>query len=1272
MFQFSHNELIFLFLFQVLNPNSPGSRQGGVSFPLPFPHGNSNVNNLQRLVAAGGKDITSSSPLLVNLLQSDVAAGHFNNLPQHRPFSFDPAAPAAKRKRRPRRNKDKDSSPKVPKMGDSDEASIPLPGTFPGMSSQPHMENRVPPVGMEAALYNVPNSTGSETRASVTPPSGAQVHTPPLVDRSHGNQGGPLSNQVSPNSSGTLSVSSPSPVRTTPERSLGNNGLQQMINPYTGQLEPVENSPSEKNPAKSESSGDNSALDAPPQLQPPPNPLVALESRLAAGSQSLSLPSQLPSSPRTIDSPLDKNVSNPAHMSNAAGTMVSSPHLTTMPPVSTTYDSMQSKITLPVSTSGVPHVRVGGSIVVSTAETSRLGPELPPAATSSSPVSVVSTSALASSLSNALRHQGPTDMHAIPRHPQAQPQSHGAYRPPGNASGNVCSEVRHHLPTGMGHPELRLRMPQHGPVSIQPQTAAENHGIASYPGMPRLQVPGMSRAPPITMHNADPGVATSRGVLTGHPRMPHPQHQPPMPPGYYQHLQHHRARLPMTNTVSATHIVTSNSPPRHSQALPGTSNSVIASQLMRPSLAAGSSLGMSIPNTTSVGSAQMTHPAIASQLSQSNSSPTKVPFTKVDSQTSAESSLVPAKVVESDNKQRVTEEVTESEQPKTIPASEANSSEDREISATVHPLTEQGDSEPQTAKSQPSFDNESVSNKVSSVTDNNSSSKAAATRVTVSDNKDNSPQTVPVILNDNRMASIQESSQLTNSAKSDTSTTEDLEKTTEHSGATQDTKSVNVVETETANERTSEVQEQKAASRTDVSNTELSDQARVPCSASREEEQSHSSLLESESNVPSGSQESSSPPTTSSPGDSDGTPSLDPESKLEDVSKLQPSPPLVRTTLISAIAMHNDLHNLVRGSNGASTGEASPVSDNLSSTSMQNYGQSPLGNSVGIHMNHDSELSSQSFDDNSSTPPYAQSVVRQTHTTPVVQENHSDGATKSKDTSKESSLPKDQPAASVPETKNIVTIGYAVSNEPMLKKELTDGVLNPSSKSLDDMPYLKKPTDDLNEEIGTMKGVSLSGEFVGEKSGHSESGNHCVKGLDENVPKESLNYRGQVPLFSRTMETCDLNPGGKMSPKQSRDELSVNGDVDGAISDCVSSLDTTDGASTVEISERSAESTGLQSKNSVLSSTSVDLEDTEVPGETVEANVSCKETELTTPNQEKCETIEEKPLLLENSDNVESIVSDVTKNSSVSCDNKDTTSPPAFPQQVVESVSEGK
>ena len=1195
------------------------------------------MNNLQRIVSAGGKDITSSSPLLVNLLQSDVAAGHFNNLPQHRSqFSFEPAGPAVKRKRRPR--KSKDGSPKVPKIGDGDEASIPLPGTFPGIGSQPQLENRVPPMGMEAAMYNVPNSlansTGSETRASVTQPSGAQVHTPPLVERSHGIQGGPLLNQVSPNSSGTLSVSTPSPVRTTPERSLGSSGMQQMINPYTGQLEPVENSPSERTPIKSETSGDNTALDVPSQLQPPPNPLVALESRLAAGSQNLPIPSQLPSSPRTIDSPVNRSVPNTAQITTAAGTMVSSPHKTTMPPVSIPLsDSMQSKMTLPVSIPSVPHHVRTGNTLVSTPATLHNGPEFQPSFTSSARRSMAPSSALPSTGTNVVRHQGPTDIHAISRHPHVHQHGHPAHRLPGvshNGPGNIpatiSSELRH-LPVGMGHPELRLRMPQHHQAGAIPHMAGE-HGLPGYPNMPRSQGPAISGVAPLPMHSGEPSVATSGGVLTGHPRMPHPLHQQhPMPPGYYQHMRQHHARLPITNTVSAAHMMTSNPPPRLSHTPPGTSNSVIASQLMRPTLAVGSSLGMSVPTVTSVGSAQMTHPAIASQLSQNSSSPTKVPLPKVDSKAPLNNSLPIGSVTDDYTKPPVAVNVTEKEQqPRTIPANEKDSSKDKEsiekppVSPTV--TTVDNDSKHSASKSHPCPD-ESESSILSSVNDVISGSKAA-TNVTVSKSEEISPLPKlpqgdkPVIAAEKNVDSVQVSSQLTNSTNSDvtaTSTTV-IERNTEQSfGATgSDEKPDKVIVNEEQAKTFSDTEQDLKPGKNSASHKELSEEM-LHSGAPKEEGQGNSSpLLELGTSVPSCSQDSDSPPTTSSPGDSDGTPALENchESKLSDVSKLQPSPPQVRTTL-SAIAMHNDLHSLVRGSNGASTGEASPVSDNLSSTSQQNYGQSPLGNSVGLHMNHDSELSSQSFDDNSSTPPHAPVVVGPTLSTTIIRENHSEGATKSKDNSYSSSkesLPKDQPAATVPETKNIITIGYAVSQEPVLSKEFADGRLNPSIRTLDDIPYLKKPSDDLNEENVSLKGVSLSEDFLNKK--HTETQNmegNVKRCLEENSSTESLNYRGQVPLFSRTMETCDLNPGGLSSPKQSENKFPVNGDIIETETDSSKIAILLDHSGSKACSEQSAV---LLSKCS-SSSSSRNSEDTEVPGELVEIQVPSEIEKKTLP-----------------------------------------------------------
>lgn len=1206
------------------------------------------MNNLQRLVAAGGKDITSSSPLLVNLLQSDVAAGHFNNLPQHRsPFPFEPTGPAVKRRRRAR--KSKDGSPKVPKLGEGDEAIVPLPGTFPGISSQPQMENRVPPMGTEAAQYNVPISLAgnavSEGRAGVASPSGAQVHTPPLVERSHGNQGGPLSNQVSPNSSGTLSVSTPSPIRTTPERSLGNSGMQQIINPYTGQLEPVENSPSERIPTKPESSGDNSALDVPPQLHPPPNPLVALESRLAAGSQNLSLPSQLPSSPRSVDSPVTKGISNPAQVTNAAGTMVSSTQKTAMPPVCTT-DSMQSKMTLPVS---IPSVPPNGRAAIQT--TMHNGPEIPPSSSSLDQRRLASNPALPSTAANLAHHQGPTDMHSIPRHPQVHQHGHPVHHFSGiksnvaeSVGGTASSDMRH-VHSGMGHPELRLRMPQHHQTHMPLRMVSERHGV-HYPAMPRSQGPGVSGVPSLPMHNADSGVATGRAVLAGHQRMVHPQHPHPMPPGYYQHMQQQRARLPITNTVSATHIMTSNNPLRLSHAPPGTSNSVIASQLMRPTLAAGTSLGMST-STATLGSAQMTHPAIASQLSQNNSSTPKVPLPVMDSKSAASSSLAGENVSDSSTTQRVTSDITESEQqPTTTFASVTNSPKDGESDKKSESSKPQeskvdDDSVEHVSKSHQNPDSESGAGKISSVSDTSTESKAAA-HETVSSSEVDKPTTAEPSQSDEpvKSDSVQVSSQVTNSTDSDVDAVgtegidkSDVENKNKDVGAIDDSEltcNKSVSEVGKSVERVEKTSDKEAGvAQIDESDKDTQEVGKDTVIREEEARSNSSSTLELAASVPSGSHDSDSPPTTSSPGDSDTTPMLEnyPESKLSDVGRLQQNPLHARTTM-SAMAIHNDLHNLVRGSNGASTGEASPVSDNLSSTSQQNYGQSPLGNSVGLHMNHDSELSSQSFDDNSSTPPHAQVVAGPTlATTPITRETNDDGATKSKDNShspSKESLPKDQPAASVPETKNIITVGYAVSNEPILTKEFSDGPLS-SSKSLDDIPYLKKPSVDLGEGNETFKGVPLSGEYLDEKSKQTETVKSSTEeSLSEKVSKDSLNYRGQVPLFSRTMETCDLNPGGTNPLRPSATKFPVNGDAMEVQADSATSAIISDTSSARENHTVPQESDALHPKPA-SSSSSRDLKDADVPGESVDMHVS-SEKEKTFPavkeNKVSVETLE--------------------------------------------------
>ena len=182
--------------------------------------------------------------------------------------------------------------------------------------------------------------------------------------------------------------------------------------------------------------------------------------------------------------------------------------------------------------------------------------------------------------------------------------------------------------------------------------------------------------------------------------------------------------------------------------------------------------------------------------------------------------------------------------------------------------------------------------------------------------------------------------------------------------------------------------------------------------------------------------------------------------------------------------------------------------------------------------------------------------------TTLVGENHDNGATKSSDKADETSqqkdsMPKDQPAVTVPESKNIITVGYALSKEPVIKKDIiTDVLLNPSSKNVEDLPFLKKPSSvesNMEEDCDKSKGVSISEESLSSKKmvqapvlSFSES-EAKVNATPDSLPKESLNYQGQVPLFSRTMETCDLNPGGKTSSQdvaQKSEILPINGDID--------------------------------------------------------------------------------------------------------------------------------
>ena len=224
-------------------PGSPGGRS--CAFPAAS---TSPLNNMQRLLP--NKDITSASPLLVNLLQTDPAAAHLNSLLHQK---MPPPGEAAKRKRRPRKNKD--TSPKgkpgMPESGNGLAAMFGLAGDCPSNGPHPGEQNPGDSSSLPAALQ-------------------ARLGLPGALDT------GQLP--------GNRPTDSVLPGGMSPARSL-HSSPEKIINPYTGQLEPVDNTSdrdSDLGVPRSESTESLNSLDVPAQLHPPPNPLVALQNRLAA------------------------------------------------------------------------------------------------------------------------------------------------------------------------------------------------------------------------------------------------------------------------------------------------------------------------------------------------------------------------------------------------------------------------------------------------------------------------------------------------------------------------------------------------------------------------------------------------------------------------------------------------------------------------------------------------------------------------------------------------------------------------------------------------------------------------------------------------------------------------------------------------------------------------------------------------------------------------------------------------------------------------------
>ncbi len=302
------------------DPASPGStcsRQANLSMAS-LAANPTFVNNLPRMM--GHRDITSSSPLLVNLLQTHTdAAGHLNNLMPNKLGSptmpFDMGPPQAKKRRKPRKPKDS----KVTKISDMiPEGSVGMPPPAEALVQNILNEVKTSSVRVTSTLTsadNVPSmSVGPMTGGAASIMSSTGLPMPSNAVVFPGGSKSPHRSQ----SPGRLL--SPAKSR-SPAGSLGHEA-QQMVNPVTGQLEAVPDDVAQG-----------------PFLHPPANPFTEFEiqKRILANQSSSIGTSPRRSSPVTSVGIGNKSV--PMEVSHRAGIPVG-PSLP-VPPTSILSDVQQ-------------------------------------------------------------------------------------------------------------------------------------------------------------------------------------------------------------------------------------------------------------------------------------------------------------------------------------------------------------------------------------------------------------------------------------------------------------------------------------------------------------------------------------------------------------------------------------------------------------------------------------------------------------------------------------------------------------------------------------------------------------------------------------------------------------------------------------------------------------------------------------------------------------------------------------------------------------------
>ncbi|KAK2154522.1 hypothetical protein LSH36_266g01008 [Paralvinella palmiformis] len=302
----------------VSNPSSPGLRTANFNnLAMPGMSTAAALNSLPRLL--GNRDITSSSPLLVNLLQNDIGGlAHLNNLMPNKmpgmPFPLsDMGQPPAKRRRKPRKPKPdagKSRSPAGQEVLTGTVGSVPVaPGACDALQD-------IPAVRCSQELSATESRTNDLGQLTQDMEAGARVSAASVMNTALSSRSAPSGICHSPGQAVSPRVQSPrtqspvcaqSPGWSKTQGAFGNNPPH-IVNPVTGQLEPagsVEVQQSVNEHILKDGSLDSDDM-ANVQLQPPPNPLVELNKDITATKEanlevpSLSASSQKQSSPKAI------------------------------------------------------------------------------------------------------------------------------------------------------------------------------------------------------------------------------------------------------------------------------------------------------------------------------------------------------------------------------------------------------------------------------------------------------------------------------------------------------------------------------------------------------------------------------------------------------------------------------------------------------------------------------------------------------------------------------------------------------------------------------------------------------------------------------------------------------------------------------------------------------------------------------------------------------------------------------------------------------------